>query len=78
VEERPQAIRIQPVSAEMPSPLNVPPGCRFHTRCPRASERCRTEVPVLRALGEPGRQVACHHPLTDGGPNAVDAAHPTI
>ncbi|HUH91619.1 MAG TPA: dipeptide ABC transporter ATP-binding protein [Casimicrobiaceae bacterium] len=43
---------------ELPSPLAPPQGCRFHTRCPYASERCRTEVPALRPLGP--LQVACH------------------
>jgi dipeptide transport system ATP-binding protein len=43
---------------ELPSPLNPPPGCTFHKRCPHAVERCRLEVPRLRALDQ--RQVACH------------------
>jgi oligopeptide transport system ATP-binding protein len=42
-----------------PSPFSPPPGCRFHTRCPHAVERCRVEVPELRALGG-GHAVACH------------------
>jgi oligopeptide/dipeptide ABC transporter ATP-binding protein len=42
-----------------PSPLVVPPGCRFHPRCPIAEARCRTEPPELRAI-EPARRVACH------------------
>jgi oligopeptide/dipeptide ABC transporter ATP-binding protein len=44
---------------ELPSPLNPPAGCTFHTRCPHAAERCRHEAPMLRAFGE-GRSVACH------------------
>jgi dipeptide transport system ATP-binding protein len=44
---------------ELPSPLNPPPGCAFHTRCPHATERCRDEPPPLRAVG--GRRVACHY-----------------
>jgi dipeptide transport system ATP-binding protein len=43
---------------ELPSPLNPPAGCAFHTRCPYAVERCRNEVPALLPLGEV--QVACH------------------
>jgi dipeptide transport system ATP-binding protein len=43
---------------ELPSPLAPPPGCGFHTRCPYAIERCRTEVPGLRPLG--AVRVACH------------------
>ena len=44
---------------EIPSPKNPPPGCRFHTRCPFAEERCRTEVPPLEEI-EAGHRVACH------------------
>jgi peptide/nickel transport system ATP-binding protein len=42
-----------------PSLLDPPPGCRFHPRCDRAIERCRTECPPLVPLG-PGSIVACH------------------
>ena len=45
---------------DVPSPMNPPPGCHFHTRCPFADERCRVEVPALRVL-EGGHQAACHH-----------------
>jgi len=41
------------------SPLNWPPGCRFHPRYPHANEKCRTEIPELKEI-EPGRFVACH------------------
>jgi peptide/nickel transport system ATP-binding protein len=44
---------------DVPSPLAPPPGCRFHTRCPVAFARCRTEEPVPRQLA-PGHIVACH------------------
>ncbi len=47
-----------PLSGEIPSPANPPPGCRFHTRCPVAVEICRREVPAWRAVGE--SMVACH------------------
>jgi oligopeptide transport system ATP-binding protein len=47
------------VSGEVPSALNPPSGCRFHTRCPLAVDRCRSEDPQLRDLGA-GRAVACH------------------
>ena len=49
------------LSGEMPSPVNLPSGCRFHTRCPYATDRCRTEEPELASLN--GREVACHYPL---------------
>ena len=44
---------------DMPSPANVPSGCRFHTRCAFAIDRCRTEDPALRDI-EPGHSSACH------------------
>ncbi len=44
---------------DVPSPMNPPPGCAFHTRCPYAEARCRTEVPPLREV-RPGHLVACH------------------
>jgi len=47
-----------PVSGEIPNPIDPPPGCAFHPRCPLANERCRTEVPSMKAAGA-GR-VACH------------------
>ena len=46
------------LKGELPSPLNPPSGCPFHTRCPYAIERCRTEVPALLPLDDVG--VACH------------------
>jgi peptide/nickel transport system ATP-binding protein len=50
------------LEGEIPSPKNPPPGCRFHTRCPRAEARCRSEVPALRPFPD-GRRAACHFPL---------------
>jgi oligopeptide transport system ATP-binding protein len=46
------------LSGEMPSPLNPPPGCRFHTRCTEAASACSQEVPPLRKVGA-GHYVAC-------------------
>jgi peptide/nickel transport system ATP-binding protein len=47
------------LKGELPSPANPPAGCRFHTRCPLATDRCRAEAPEMRTLGE-GHRVACH------------------
>ncbi len=47
------------LTGEMPSPLNPPPGCRFHTRCAEANERCSRDVPEMRKIGK--QQVKCHH-----------------
>ena len=44
---------------DVPSPVNPPPGCRFHTRCPYAVDRCRVEEPATREV-RPGHFVACH------------------
>jgi dipeptide transport system ATP-binding protein len=46
------------LKGELPSPLNPPAGCAFHTRCPFARERCHAERPALRKVGD--RDVACH------------------
>ncbi|TAJ41242.1 MAG: ABC transporter ATP-binding protein, partial [Reyranella sp.] len=49
---------------EIPSPIDLPPGCRFAGRCPRAAQDCRTHEPPL-ATTRAGREVACLHPLID-------------
>ncbi|MFN5567360.1 MAG: oligopeptide/dipeptide ABC transporter ATP-binding protein, partial [Bradyrhizobium sp.] len=47
------------LKGDVPSPVNPPKGCRFHTRCPLAFDRCRVEAPELRLKGE-DQWVACH------------------
>lgn len=50
------------IGGEPPNPIDPPPGCRFHTRCPRASEVCKqVEPPLTEYPG--GHLAACHHPL---------------
>jgi peptide/nickel transport system ATP-binding protein len=61
---RGRRIRLQ---GDPPSPIDVPPGCRFAGRCPFAEARCRAEVPVLREV-LPGHRVACHRVSDDGRP----------
>jgi peptide/nickel transport system ATP-binding protein len=62
------------LKGDVPSPINPPSGCRFHTRCPFAFDRCRSEEPELRQVA-PGQEAACHlhdlpvaqNPLANGG-----------
>ncbi|OLZ64901.1 peptide ABC transporter ATP-binding protein [Streptomyces sp. IMTB 2501] len=49
------------LKGDVPSPISPPSGCRFHTRCWKATEICRTTEPALLEL-RPGQRVACHHP----------------
>ena len=52
------------LTGDVPSPINPPSGCHFHTRCPYAHARCKSEAPSLREI-KPGHVAACH--LHDGG-----------
>lgn len=51
--------KFTPIKGEIPSPIDPPPGCHFHPRCPHAMDRCRTERPALKEIA-PGRLSACH------------------
>ena len=65
------------LQGELPSPLDPPPGCSFHVRCPLARERCRQERPLLRSVAG-GRSVACHYDLLEQPvelPRAAGAAN---
>ena len=79
---RPQARRTRIIlQGEMPSALNPPEGCRFHTRCPFAIDRCRSEVPQL--LGDAsGHAAACHRitelPSADGIVPSDGGVSPTL
>nr|WP_208543918.1 ABC transporter ATP-binding protein [Paenibacillus protaetiae] len=50
------------IQGEIPSPANPPSGCRFHTRCPLATNKCRETEPPLAAVGA-GHLAACHYPI---------------
>jgi peptide/nickel transport system ATP-binding protein len=69
IEARKRAFAV--VQGEIPSPLNPPTGCHFHPRCPHAMDRCRVEVPALKAVA-PGHRSACH--LNDASPASAAAA----
>lgn len=52
------------LEGDIPSPVNPPSGCKFHTRCYCCQEKCKHEVPQLEDKGN-GHYVACHYPLTE-------------
>ena len=58
---------------DVPSPINPPSGCRFHTRCVDASERCAEEEPQMRPISD-DHYVACHHPLVSVAESAEVSA----
>ncbi len=66
----------KPIEGDIPSPINPPSGCRFHTRCPIAAEICSHTEPVLEPQGG-GRLVACHlvSAVTAGGPSGAKGSY---
>jgi peptide/nickel transport system ATP-binding protein len=58
------------VTGEPPSPVSPPSGCRYHTRCPNATDVCSSVEPELREVGD-GHFVACHHPMWGGDSGLV-------
>jgi peptide/nickel transport system ATP-binding protein len=68
------------LQGDVPSPISPPSGCRFHTRCWKATEVCKTQEPPLLEL-RPGQRVACHHPENAEGvtvPSARESVEVSI
>ncbi|MEZ5661734.1 MAG: ATP-binding cassette domain-containing protein [Burkholderiaceae bacterium] len=70
---RRRATDTQPLAGDAPSPLDPPPGCHFHTRCPHARDLCRHRVPALEPAA-PGQRVACHFWRELGRPGSTARA----
>lgn len=62
----------EPMRGEIPSPMDIPSGCRFRTRCPMATDRCAAEEPAFKDIGG-GHFVACHYPGDPAGNNSTAA-----
>jgi len=54
----------QILQGDVPSPIDPPTGCHFHTRCPHTEARCRAESPILRSVNGRGQHKACHLDLS--------------
>ncbi len=64
--------KVRPLGGDVPSPMNPPPGCRFHTRCPFAQEVCREAPPPLHEVA-PGHASACHFAESLPPPDIAEA-----
>lgn len=64
-------VKIKMLEGDIPSPINPPSGCKYHTRCPYAQEKCKTDVPEFREV-RPHHWVACHYPLLDEQAKEID------
>ncbi|RBJ04064.1 dipeptide/oligopeptide/nickel ABC transporter ATP-binding protein, partial [Micromonospora provocatoris] len=62
------------LTGDVPTPLNPPSGCRFRTRCWKATERCATEEPALTTRDDGRQLAACHYP--ESGPVGVPTGEP--
>lgn len=65
------------IEGDLPSPVNPPPGCRFSTRCPRATDLCGTVEPVVERIGK-DHFVACHNPFRDQHVGTPDPAESVL
>ena len=65
------------LQGDVPSPINPPPGCRFHTRCPFAFERCKIDTPALKPAAD-GRRVRAFIPWTSRHSGAPRSGEPGI
>jgi len=64
---------VPPISGDPPNPIDPPPGCRFHTRCPFAEPLCANAAPKLTALDSMGHQAACHMAMAGSGHSRAPA-----
>ncbi|MGJ4950869.1 ABC transporter ATP-binding protein [Bradyrhizobium sp. HKCCYLS20291] len=65
---------VPPLSGDPPNPIDPPPGCRFHTRCPFAEAPCANVAPRLTELDTMGHQAACHMAIPGSGHSRAPAA----
>jgi peptide/nickel transport system ATP-binding protein len=64
---------VPPISGDPPNPIDPPPGCRFHTRCPFAEPLCANSAPKLSALDNMAHQAACHMAIPGSGHSRAPA-----